>query len=120
MSAGDVGIIALFVLAAGLGAVVRSVLADQLNRDFPIGTLAANLISSAALGVAVSAPTAVATVLGIGAIGSLSTWSTVANEAAAFSREEHGALGLGYLALTVSSGILAAWIGLRLGIALYS
>ena len=119
MTAADVGIAVLFVLAAGLGAVVRFVLADRLNRDFPVGTLAANLAASAALGLAVSAPDAVATVLGIGALGSLSTWSTAANEAAAYSREDHGALGLGYLALLVSSGILAAWIGLRLGVALF-
>ncbi len=119
MSASDVGIVVLVIIAAGLGAVVRHLAAERLNRDFPVGTLAANLAASAALGVAVSAPDMAATVLGIGALGALSTWSTAANEAAAFSREDHGALGLGYLALTVSSGILAAWIGLRLGIALF-
>lgn len=120
MTLGDIGLVLLVIVAAGAGAVVRFLLAEQLNRDFPVGTLAANLAASAALGIAVSAPEVVATVLGIGALGSLSTWSTAANEAAAFSREEHGALGIGYLALTVSSGILAAWIGLRLGIAIYA
>ena len=119
MSPGDAGVVALFVIAAGCGAIVRFVLADRLNRDFPIGTLAANLGGSAAAGLAVSAPDLVATVIGLGAIGALSTWSTAANEAAALSREDHGALGIGYLALTVSSGILAAWIGLRLGVALF-
>lgn len=119
MSAADIGIVLLVIVAAGLGTVVRFLLAERLNRDLPIGTLSANLAAAAALGVAVSAPDVAATVLGIGALGALSTWATAANEAAAFSREDHGALGLGYLALTVSSGILAAWIGLRLGIALF-
>ncbi|MEL6984128.1 MAG: CrcB family protein [Actinomycetota bacterium] len=120
MTVGDVAIVLAVIVAAGVGAVLRFLLAERLNQDFPIGTLAANLAASAALGVAVSAPDVVATVLGIGALGSLSTWSTAANEAAAFSREDHGSLGIGYLALTVSSGILAAWIGLRLGIAIYT
>lgn len=119
MSPGDVGVLVLFIVAAAAGAVVRFLLAGRLNRDFPIGTLSANLAASAAVGLAVSAPDPVATVLGLGALGALSTWSTAANEAAALSREEHGALGIGYLALTVSSGILAAWIGLRLGLALF-
>lgn len=120
MSPADVGVAALFALAAAAGAVVRFVVASRLNRDLPIGTLAVNLAASAAIGLAVAAPDPVATVLGIGALGALSTWSTTANETAALAREGHGALGLGYLALTVSSGILAAWFGLRLGAALFA
>lgn len=120
MSAGDLGVIVLFIIAASTGAVVRFLLADQLNRDFPVGTLIANLAASAAVGLAAEAPEPYAFVLGLGALGALSTWSTAANEAAALSREDHGTLGLGYLALTVSSGILAAWIGLRIGGAVFA
>lgn len=119
MSFGDVVVAVLVALTAGLGAVVRFVLADRLNRNLPIGTLTVNLVASAGLGLVTSAPGAAATVIGVGALGALSTWSNAANEAAAMSREGHGSLGLGYLTLSVSSGILAAWFGLRLGTALF-
>lgn len=119
MSLGDVVVALLVALAAGLGAVVRFVLADRLNRSLPVGTLLVNLVASAGLGLVASAPGPVATVVGVGALGALSTWSNAANEAAAMSREGHGALGLGYLALSLSSGILAAWFGLRLGTAVF-
>ena len=119
MSPVDVAVIGLVAVAAALGAVVRFLVANRLNRDLPTGTLAVNLVASASLGLAVSAPDPLATVLGVGALGALSTWSTAANEAAALSREEHGLLGLGYLALSVSSGVLAAWFGLRLGVAVF-
>ena len=35
------------------------------------------------------------------------------------SRDGQIALGLGYLALLVSSGILVAWVGLRVGVAVF-
>ena len=117
MSAADVGIVVLVALAAAVGATIRFVVGDQLNRGFPTGTLAVNLVASAALGLLASGPEALRVVVGVGALGALSTWSTAANEAATMSREGNGALGLGYLALTVSSGILTAWFGLRLGTA---
>ncbi len=119
MTAADIGVAALVALAAAAGAVVRFGVSQRLNRDLPLGTLVVNLVGSVALGLAVSAPDPLATVLGVGALGALSTWSTTANETAGLAREGHGALGLGYLALTVSSGVLAAWFGLRLGAALF-
>lgn len=101
--------------AAGFGAVLRFVFARQLNGDFPIGTLAINLVASFALGVIVSLDDPLPTIVGIGALGALSTWSTAANEAATMSREDRGAMALAYLGLTCSSGILVAWFGLQLG-----
>jgi CrcB protein len=74
-----------------------------------------NLVASFALGMIVAAADPWPTIVGIGALGALSTWSTVANEAAAMSREDRGAMALAYLGLTVSSGVLAAWFGLQLG-----
>jgi CrcB protein len=119
MSIGDLAVIVAVAVAAGLGAVARFVAADRLNRQLPIGTIIVNLVASAGLGLAVSAPGPAATVVGVGALGALSTWSAPANEAATMSRDGQGVLGLGYLGLTASSGILAAWFGLRLGAVLF-
>ncbi|MEM9562982.1 MAG: CrcB family protein [Actinomycetota bacterium] len=119
MSPTDALVIVLVIVAASLGAVVRYLMALRFDRELPVGTLAVNLAASAALGLAASAPTPAATVLGVGALGALSTWSAVANEAAAMARDGHGGLAIGYLALTATSGVLAAWIGLRLGVALF-
>ncbi len=108
-------VIAVTAVAAGIGATVRFLVSRQLNGDLPIGTLIINLAASFALGVIVSLDDPWPTIAGIGALGALSTWSAAANEAAALSREDRGAMALAYLGLTCSSGILMAWFGLQVG-----
>ncbi len=68
-----------FVVAAGAGAVVRA-LAGQLDGRWPVGTLAANAAGSFVLGwlVGVEVAPEVATVVGTGGLGALTTWSAVA------------------------------------------
>ena len=105
----------LVALAAAAGAVVRHLVDGHLNGDFPIGTLAVNLAASFALGLVAGAGDPVPTIVGVGALGALSTWSATANEAATMARAGAGRLALGYLGLSVSSGVLLAWFGLRLG-----
>lgn len=106
----------LFALAAAAGAGIRFVVSGSLdNDDLPIGTLTVNILASFALGIITGADDPLPTVLGIGAIGALSTWSAAANEAAEMSREGKGGLAGAYLALSVSTCVLAAWFGLRLG-----
>lgn len=117
MSAGDVVVFLLVVVAAGLGAVLRFAVGSRANREFPTGTLVVNLVASAALGFVVASADPMPTIIGIGGLGALSTWSAVANETAAMTRDGHGRLGLAYLGLTVSTGVLAAWFGLKLGAA---
>jgi CrcB protein len=112
--------VAGFVLAAGAGAGIRFLVGRQLNGEFPLGTLVVNLVASAALGVIAAAEDPLPVILGVGALGALSTWSTAANEAAEMARDDNGRLGLAYLGLTVSSGVLAAWFGLKIGAALLS
>lgn len=115
MTVGLVVTIVLVALAAGAGATLRFLVGARLNREFPVGTLVVNLAASFALGIIVAADDPIPTILGVGALGALSTWATVANEAAAMSRDGKGALALGYLGLTVTTGVLAAWFGLKLG-----
>lgn len=112
-----VAVLVAFVVAAAVGAVARYGVGLILNRDFPWGTLAVNLVASLVLGLVTTADWGRATtvVVGIGTLGALSTWSTVANEAAVMARYDEGRMALAYLTLTVLSGIVMAWIGLRIG-----
>ncbi len=112
-------IIVLTAIAAAAGAALRFVVGGYLNHEFPVGTLAVNLVASFLLGLVVSAADPIPTIVGIGALGALSTWSTAATEAAEMARTDRAALGLTYLGLTVSSGVLLAWFGLQLGPAIF-
>lgn len=114
---GTIGLLIGFMAAAGLGAVVRYGVGVALNREFPWGTLTVNLAASLLLGIVAEADMgdAATVVVGVGMLGALSTWSTVANEAAVMARDDEGRLALAYLALTVLSGIVMAWIGLQIG-----
>ncbi len=118
MTTNMVIIVLWFIPAAAVGAVLRYLAAiylNELDSDFPFGTIAVNLVASFALGLLAAAEDPLPVVLGVGALGALSTWSSTANEAAVLARRGFGALALGYLALTASSGVLLAWFGLRLG-----
>ncbi|MGF1596586.1 MAG: fluoride efflux transporter FluC [Acidimicrobiales bacterium] len=107
-------IVVLMVLAAAVGTSVRALAAASLNTRFPYGTLAVNVAGSLALGALVGAGDAWRTVAGVGALGALSTWSSVAIEVGELARDRQGTLAALYLAATVTTGVLAAWIGLQL------
>lgn len=111
---------AAMLAAAGVGTVVRFLAGLLLNNDFPVGTLAVNLLASALLGLLVGAEVGdtMSLIVGAGALGAMSTWSATANEAAIMARQGEGYLALAYLALTVLSGVVFAWFGLQLGQAL--
>lgn len=113
-------VIVAMLAAAGVGTVVRFLTGILLNRDFPVGTLAVNLLASTLLGLLVGAEIgdSMSLIVGTGALGALSTWSAAANEAAIMARRGEGYLALAYLALTVLSGVTFAWFGLQLGQAL--
>ncbi len=100
-----------FIALAGIGALSRAALAQRLNRDLPVGTLAANVVASFALGV-LDGRGGVA--VSIGLLGALSTWSTVAGEVVVMAHSDRRRLALGYLGLSLVGGIGAAWLGLRL------
>jgi CrcB protein len=112
-----VALLIAFVAAAAVGAVARYGVGLILNRVFPWGTLVVNLVASLVMGLATGADWGRATtiVVGTGMLGALSTWSTVADEAAVMARSNEGHMALAYLALTVLSGVVMAWIGLRIG-----
>jgi CrcB protein len=116
----------LMLVAAGgaLGAAARFWLGGALLRQFgdglPWGTLAANLIGSFAAGFLAiwlegRGPAALywRAFLIVGVLGALTTWSALMLECLLYARSQRSGLMLGYLALTVVSGLLLVWLGAR-------
>jgi CrcB protein len=108
-------------LLGGVGAVLRflvdSVVAARAATGFPVGTLVVNLSGAFALGVLTEALSNGDTLrlAGTGLIGAYTTFSTWM-----FETERLGEDGLGRLAglnvvVSLSAGILMAWLGMRLG-----
>lgn len=107
--------VALFIIAAALGATVRAVAGQYLNTEqFPYGTFAVNVTSSLVLGALTQAGDQWQAVIGVGALGALSTWSGVASEVAGLARARQAPMAFLYLVAMSTTGILAAWIGIKL------
>ncbi|MEZ5239596.1 MAG: CrcB family protein [Microthrixaceae bacterium] len=105
----------LFVLAAATAALARVLLTAAGNTSrFPWGTLAVNVTGSFLAAVlAGHLPQAAATVLGVAALGSFTTFSTFSVETAALWGDRRAG-ALGYLLATVLGAVGAALVGLRL------
>jgi CrcB protein len=111
-------------LAGGAGAIARFLLdgtvSARVGRDFPHGTLAVNLLGSVALGALFGAALSAGAyrVWATGLIGAFTTFSTWAFESHRLG--EDGELGLSALnfAVSLACGVLAAWLGRRIGMAL--
>ena len=100
-----------FVVAAAVGAVVR-LAARALSRPggVPVGTIVPNVAGAFLLGVIAGWGQPVVTGVGVGFLGSLTTFSSFAAELATLPRRSAALYG----ALTLGGGIGAAWLGLRL------
>ena len=104
--------IAVFALLAAAGGVARWLMALRFNVDFPMGTLAANLLGSLLAGIGAGAGWP--SVVSIAAIGSFTTFSTLMLELHRdWSKGRQGA-AIGYLLVSVVGGLTAAWLGLTL------
>lgn len=93
-----------FVLAAGLGAVIRWWCTERLGR--PWGTVAVNIAGSYLLGWASSLGAPAITVVGVAGLGTLTTFSTFVADA------DDGGHRVAAV-VTVVGGVAAAWLGLR-------
>jgi CrcB protein len=116
------------VVAMGglLGSVARFWLGAAVQRinasDFPIGTLAVNVLGSFVIGLVMAAslergtpgPTA-RLFLTIGFCGGFTTMSTFSYETLALLRDGQTAFALGNIAASVVGGLAAAWLGYTLG-----
>jgi CrcB protein len=93
-----------------------------LHQDdqFPLSTLIVNVLGAFALGFLVArvwptAPSWLRAGLGVGLLGSFTTFSAVAVSLVSLTAAGGGMLALAYLAATLVLGLAAAWLGLRLG-----
>ena len=104
------------ILAAAVGSMLRYLFAELGNADLPVGTLVVNLVASFVMGlVAAKTDTNANIAFQVGLLGTMSTWSTVAHEVASLARNRRGGEAIAYLSLSVVLGIVAAWLGLRVG-----
>jgi len=107
-----------FVAAAAVATVLRAVLtADPSAGAIPWRTLAINTVGAALLGFVMTTSWWSNTPLPItvGALGSLTTFSTVAGETAALLDDGNRRVAAAYVAATLIAGIAAAWVGIEIG-----
>lgn len=109
----------LLAVAVGgaVGATVRVLVAETGDAGLlPWGTLAVNLVGAFLLGIVLvrlqRRPT-VRALVGTGVLGSLTTFSGLMIQTAEIGRQ-HPTLGVGYLGLSVSAGLVLAFAGDRL------
>ncbi len=106
-----------FVLAAAAATLLRAVAtANQPPGEIPWRTFAVNVAGSFALGLIVASSwwdnSIVVTTAGL---GSLTTFSTVAAEAASLLNDGRKGRAIAYVGLTLVVGVTAAWLGLIIG-----
>lgn len=80
----------------------------------PWGTLVVNLVAAFAVGMLFGRMGEFATITRVGALGALSTWSTLALEIVDLFRHRQWLTAGGYLLVSVVGGIALAWLGLTL------
>ena len=100
-----------FLGAAAAGTLGRWGLSAMLPP--PAGTLVANLVGAFALGWLGGSAATTDTVLGVAALGSLTTFSTLALELVELARTRPR-IALLYGAVTIVGGVGLAWLGLVL------
>lgn len=100
-----------FLAAAGIATLLRVVVAARLNLEaFPYGTLAVNVVGSFALGLLAGAGGVTTVILASGALGSLTTFSTLAVETVGLWRRSRQRAAA-YAAASLAGGVAAAWLG---------
>lgn len=109
-----------------LGSVARYWLAGVVQRvngsDFPVGTLAVNVLGSFVIGLVMALSLergtpgpSVRLFLTVGFCGGFTTMSTFSYETLALFREEQIAFAFGNVAATVGASFAATWLGYALG-----
>lgn len=103
---------ALFVIAAGSGALLRWRVGLSLPR--PLGTVVVNVLGAFALGAADAWTAPELTIIGVGGLGAFTTFSTLSDDLVGLLARRP-VLGAAYVAVTISAGIGAAAVGMALG-----
>lgn len=103
----------LFVLIAAVGAIIRAVVTSldaSFNRQLA-GTLAVNLVGAFLLGLLYGSSTNTLLVVGVGGLGSLTTFSTFIAQVECIQREGKTSDAALYLLGAAIAGVTMAWIG---------
>ncbi|HSL56859.1 MAG TPA: CrcB family protein [Acidimicrobiales bacterium] len=105
-----------FVAAAAIGTLVRSLVGRRWNRPgrLPLGTLAVNVGGAFAVGLLAGWDAPEATIVAVGGLGAVTTFSTLAAELVALDRAGRRTTAVAYLMVTVALGVGAAGAGLAL------
>jgi CrcB protein len=104
------------IAAAAVGAMLQHLFAELGNADLPVGTLVVNLVASFVMGLVAAKTDSNANIaFQVGLLGTMSTWSTLAHEVASLARNRRAGEATVYLLISVVLGVLAAWMGLRIG-----
>ena len=116
---------ALVAAGGALGAAARYGVAESFpvaSSTFPATTLAVNLTGAFALGLLLEhllrrgrAHGWIRLLVGIGVLGSFTTFSTFAVEVAGLLRDGEATIAGGYVAASVAGGIAACFAGLAVG-----
>lgn len=106
-----------FAAAAAGGALARVEAGRRWNRHegFPWGTLLVNASGSFALGLLHGVSTPALTVLGVGALGTFTTFSSFGRDVVALVEFRKAALAATYALGSCILGVAAAWIGMQIG-----
>ncbi|HEX7168341.1 MAG TPA: CrcB family protein [Acidimicrobiales bacterium] len=105
-----------FLAAAAAGALARAAAGRRWNRrdGMPWGTLAVNVSGSFALGLLHHVTPPVITVVGVGGLGALTTFSSFARDVVALADGRKLAMLAAYVAISLGAGITAAALGVAL------
>ena len=108
--------VATFIAAAAVGALARAEAGRRWNRHdgLALGTLFVNLTGSFLLGLLAGVSPPALTVLGVGGLGTYTTFSSFARDAVALAERRRVALGAVYVLVSGAGGIAAAAAGLAL------
>lgn len=107
-------IVVAFIVLAAIGALLRAFLGQKLNRinGFAWGTFVTNVTGAFALGLLAHTHGNVATVLGVGLIGTYTTFSSFARDAIALVEQHKVGLAFGYVIATTLCCVSLAYLAL--------
>lgn len=112
-----IGVAIGFAAMAGVGTLVRAIASDAehgFNRHMSV-TFAINIIGSFLLGLLSGSSANTITMVGVGGLGSLTTFSTFIFQVECIGREGTIPRAIGYAAASVIVGVSAAWLGWSIG-----